>query len=508
MFDFLKRWRKPQDPRALAMDAAARFTTDKDALHAMVELQRQLIHMKANDGLQNVAAGLGTNRDKRSFTGYGFVEPLQYSVAETYYRSNWLCKNIVDVRGTDMVREWYDVQWDGKDDDKDRQQQVDDAMEEFAFEQKFLESTLWARLYGGSAMIFGIKGQDPTEPLDVDTLGEGCLEYVHVFDRWRMSATELMDKGGDLPSPNFLKPRFYVLGGSEAEAGVRVHWSRVLVFDGRHLPYRSYLQNAMWGDSELQHVIEDVKDYSSVMALLATMFFEANVDVMMIANLAQTLAMPKGSDKINARFNIAATQKSANRMLMMDAQDRYEKKGNNFSGLGAIVEDFRANVCAAAQTPDTKLFGRSPGGLNATGESDDQNYRTSVVQAQKSLLSPQVKKGLKILCMHRFGKVPPNFHITPRPLFTETAGQKSQRLLQNAQRDQIYVELEVLGRHTVAKQLKEDKVYGALENAEVNMVKDLEEAATEAQMQEAQKQALFLKSKKTGESGPPKPPAP
>jgi phage-related protein (TIGR01555 family) len=410
-----------------------------------------------------------------------------------------------------MVREWYAVQWDGKDDDKNRQQQIDDTMEEFDFETKYLDGTLWGRLYGGSAMIFGIKGQDPTEPLDVDKLGAGCLEYVHVFDRWRMSATELMDKGGDLASPNFLKPRYFVLGGSEAEAGVRVHWSRVLTFEGRRLPYRPYLQNAMWGDSELQHVIEDVKDYSSVMALLATMFFEANVDVMMIANLAQTLAMPKGSDKINQRFNIAATQKSANRMLMMDAQDKYEKKGNNFAGLGAIVEDFRANVCAAAQTPATKLFGRSPGGLNATGESDDQNYRTSVAQSQKVLLTPQVKKGLRILCMHRFGSVPPNFHIEPRPLYTETAGQRSTRQLADAQRDQIYVTTEVLGPHTIAKELKERKVYGTLEDAEVRMVKDLQEAATEEQMQEAQKQAQIVKAAKTktgGAPGIPKPPVP
>ncbi len=497
MFDFLKRWKKPADPQAVVHDAVQRVAAEKDALHMMVQLQRQLTHMYAMDGLQNVAAGLGTSRDKRSFTNYSLVQPLQYAAAETYYRSNWLCKNIVDVRGSDMVREWYDFSWDGKDDDHDRQQQLDDAMEEFDILAKFLDGTIWARLFGGAALVFGIKGQDPTEPLDINTLGEGCLEYIHVFDRWRLSAVELMDKGEDLGSPNFLKPRYFQLGGSEAEAGVRVHWSRVLTFEGRHLPYRPYLQNSMWGDSELQHVIEDVKDYSSVMALLATMFFEANVDVMGIANLAQTLSLPNGEKKINDRFNLAAMQKSANRMLMLDANDKYEKKGNNFTGLGLIVEDFRANVCAAAATPETKLFGKAPTGLNSgVNAGDDQNYRSSVSLSQKLLLTPQAKKGMKILCLHRFGVIPPNFNMTPKPIFTETAAEKAARQLIDAQRDALYVEqIQAVGAHTIAKELKEKKVYNTLETAEVAMVKDLDEAATEQQMQEAKKQAFLLKSK-------------
>lgn len=512
MFDFLKR----KNAKLSAQDSAELVREIVHQLDGVSNegLQRVFAGL-SYDGLKNVAAGLGTERDKRSYTGFGQVVPLSYQAIETMCRSNWVCKNIVEVRGSDMVREWVAVQWDGKDDETDRQQQLTDAENEWSFREKFWEAVILGRQYGGSIIVVGIVGQDDLEQeLDIDTLEEGCIEYMHVFDRWMCSATDPMTLAGDLSSPNFRKPRFFTLGGSEAESGQRVHWTRVIgPFNGRWLPYRPWLQNAMWHDSELQHVIDDVKDYGSVMALLATMFFEANVDVMQIKNLARTLSLPRGAEKINERFNIAAMQKSANRMLMMDAEDKYEKKGNNFSGLGAIVADFRANVAGAAKTPQTLLFGDDPAGLNATGEAGFAQYKASVRMDQQIFLRKHILRGYKFLCAHKFGQLPPNFSFEFNPLFNETLGEKSTRQLQDAQRDAVYMGGSggpvVVSAHTVAKELKENKVYKTLENAEVKMVNDLEEQASEDEKRQALEmaQAQRLKGAAPGAKPPAKPAA-
>jgi phage-related protein (TIGR01555 family) len=318
-----------------------------------------------------------------------------------------------------------------------------------------------------------------------------------------------MDQAGDLASPNFRKPGFFTLGGSEAEAGVSVHWSRVILFHGRWLPYRPWLQNGMWHDSELQHVIDDVKDYGSVMALLATMFFEANVDVMLVNGLAKLLSLPNGSQKVNERFAIAAQQKGANRILIMDALDKYEKKGNNFTGLGAIVDDFRLNVAAAAKTPVTKLFGMAPGGLNATGQSDEDNYNASVKQEQAGWLYQNIWRMYQVLFRHRFGSVPPNLKITFNPLTQETKKERSDRLFVDAQRDQIYAGPQGIGAmtpHGIAKELKEHNVYATQETDDVSAIKEADEAATEQQLEQAKQMALAASGK--GGAQPPAPGAP
>ena len=45
-----------------------------------------------------------------------------------------------------------------------------------------------------------------------------------------------------------------------------------------------------------------------------------------------------------------------------------------FTGLQEVYESMCLNLCGASHYPMTKLFGRSPAGMNATGESDLKNY--------------------------------------------------------------------------------------------------------------------------------------
>lgn len=46
----------------------------------------------------------------------------------------------------------------------------------------------------------------------------------------------------------------------------------------------------------------------------------------------------------------------------------------NFAGLKDIYEAFMTEVAGAAEILVTRLFGRSPDGMNATGKADMQHY--------------------------------------------------------------------------------------------------------------------------------------
>ena len=64
------------------------------------------------------------------------------------------------------------------------------------------------------------------------------------------------------------------------------------------------------------------------------------------------------------------------------------------------------DIAGAAGIPATKLFGRSPEGMNATGESDLTNYYDMIAQEQESKLRPILNKLLPVMCMSTFGAVP------------------------------------------------------------------------------------------------------
>ena len=55
----------------------------------------------------------------------------------------------------------------------------------------------------------------------------------------------------------------------------------------------------------------------------------------------------------------------------------------SFDGIKDMHEAFMTEVAGAAEIPVTKLFGRSPDGMNATGEADMRNYYERIASLQR-----------------------------------------------------------------------------------------------------------------------------
>ena len=77
------------------------------------------------DGLENVVAGLGTDRDKRSYSTWADPRVLTRVELESMYRGSWLAKKIVNAVADDMTREWLHVIFD--DDSEESQFAVEQA---------------------------------------------------------------------------------------------------------------------------------------------------------------------------------------------------------------------------------------------------------------------------------------------------------------------------------------------------------------------------------------------
>ena len=119
------------------------------------------------DGLENVVAGLGTDRDKRSYSVWADPRVLTRQELENMYRGSWLAKRIVNTVADDMTREWLHVMFD--DDSEASQFAIEQSEKRFAVKRKVNEALRWARLYGGSLVIIGTKDKDLSKPLDVRT---------------------------------------------------------------------------------------------------------------------------------------------------------------------------------------------------------------------------------------------------------------------------------------------------------------------------------------------------
>lgn len=339
-----------------------------------------------------------------------------WQVLNSLYRSHWVVQKIINTIPQDMMKNGYDFQ---SDINPDQIQKISKIIRQTRLHSKILNGLYWGRLYGGAAGIIMIDGEADRmdEPLDLDRVMPGAFKGLLIMDRWS-GIQPSADLITDITDPDFGMPEYYEVTLPEGQGVIRLHNSRVCRFSGREMPYLEKLAENYWGTSEMEHVFSELKKRDNVSWNIALLTFMANIRVMKIDGMEQLLAY--GGDKSQqALYN---TLEGLNMMLnnngiqILGKDDSYESHQYTFSGLGEVYDRFMMDVSGACGIPVTKLFGRSPAGMNSTGDADMDNYYDTIEQSQESQLRPVLDKLLPIVCMSALGAVPDDLDYIFNPV--------------------------------------------------------------------------------------------
>lgn len=397
-----------------------------------------------SDKLVNLVANLGTERDKAAGSFYS-VPILTEDQAVNAYRGAWLPRKIVDIPAKDATRRWR--AWQASDEQVKR---IEAEEKRLKLQQKVKEAMTKARLHGGAAIFMGTKDRDPSKLLRAESIGKGELQYLVVLTKRQLKPGQLER---DVMSPNFNKPVDYLLTSGNA-ADVHIHPSRLIVFHGAELPDPD-LPTALtdgWGDSVLTAVMQAIGHSDSTMANVASLVFEAKVDVIRIPDFMANLeSNPKYPGLVQERLMLAATAKGINGMLLLDKEEEYETKTTAFTGLPDVIDRFMQAVSGASDIPATRLLGQSPAGLSATGESDARNYYDGIQSMQELDLRPALELADECLLRSALGVRPREAHYVWNPLWQPTAKEKSAGALEAAQTIKTLSESRTINRDALAE---------------------------------------------------------
>jgi phage-related protein (TIGR01555 family) len=274
------------------------------------------------------------------------------------------------------------------------------------------------RLYGGAAAVIVIDGHEDIldTPLDYDFILPGSFKGLIVVDRWSgiSPSLEIVE---DVNDPDFGLPEYYDITTESFGYGVRVHHSRILRFLGRRMPYIEELAETYWGTSEIEHVYEEIKKYDNTSYNIASLVYQANLKVYQMDGFEQLGTMnPTALRDLYNLLTMMNWMRSSQGMQVIGQSDKVESHQYTFAGLSDIYEMFMLDVSGASAIPVTKLFGRSPAGMNATGESDMMNYYDSIEEQQEAILRPILDKVLPILCLSEFGAIPDDLEFEFEPV--------------------------------------------------------------------------------------------
>lgn len=356
------------------------------------------------DGLRSLISSLGDpGRDKAA--GLRHVDAI---VADDQliaaYRSDWISKKVVDIPADDALRKWRT--WGGE-----ARNALVREEERLGLQAKTSEALIQARLLGGAAIYFGVAGQDPAEPLEIDRVGQGQLEYLTVLTRRELTAGDI---GRDPFSPYYGRPEMYEVSGNVARA--QIHPSRLALFSGDPRADRGVGANLGWDESVLIAVDTIVKQTLGTFANTSSLVHEANIDVVSIPDLAMTAASPAGEQNLLRRFQLVALSKSINGMMLLDKEEDYQRRSASFANLPELMEAFARFCAAAADIPATRFLAQSPSGLIATGESDMDNYHDKIGAIQSLEIRPALRNLDACMARSALGTVPEDLDYDWTPL--------------------------------------------------------------------------------------------
>ncbi|MHB9798467.1 anti-CBASS protein Acb1 family protein [Pseudomonas sp. MT3] len=446
-----------------------------------------------SDKLVNFVANLGTERDKAAGSFYAPVL-LTDEQLQNAYRGAWFPRKVIDIPAKDATRRWR--AWQAS---KQQIEKIEAEEKRLQVRARTKEALTKARLWGGAAIFIGTGDSDTSKPLDPDRLGKGGIKYLTVMSRRDLSATE---QDRDVMSPNYGKPKAYRLGGSAIE----IHPSRLVIFTGADIPDQDLASGNQfgWGDSILQAVFEAIQQIDSTMANVASLIFEAKVDIIRVPDFMQGMQDPSYEKKLLERFRLAATAKGINGALLLDKEEEYESKSANFGTLPDIMDRFMQAGCGAADIPATRMLSQSPAGMNSTGEADLRNYYDRIQSSQELDITPAMSVLDECLVRSALGSRPPEIHYVWNSLWQTTAKERAEIGKTTAETIKIIVETKLFPADAISKAaetlLVENSVMPGLESAieefgsEVPEDQQDEEGGT-TKLQDAAARTLYVSRK-------------
>ena len=439
----------------------------------LVEMQAgKAVRPYRSDGYVNLMNRYGTTKDTTERYRFQPEPVIPDDLLTMYYEGNGLFAKIIDTPAEEAIKHGFSLE--GLKD-----QEIEDfyaeALDELDWEETAMTAIRWARLFGGSIVVMLVNdGRGLEEPLDWRNIRS--IDDLRVFDRsviqpdygsmFNYSPEDpFRTRGSRLGMPE----RYFV---SSRYGSFTVHDSRCLVFQNGILPENtSNSIYQLWGIPEYVRIHRAIRD-AEVAHGSATKLLDRSIQaVYKMKDLSAELATEEGETRVLRRLQTIDMARGLLNSITIDSEgEDYDFKTFQFSGVADVIDATCNFLSALTSIPQTILFGRSPAGMNSTGDADLENWYNFLERLQRRM----IKKNLRYLLSVIFqagvstGEVDevPKIKITFNPLWSlseseqaDLESKKAQTQLTRAQTAQLYIDKQVIDPSEVRKKLADSEEF-------------------------------------------------
>lgn len=396
-----------------------------------------------------------------SFMGYAALQQIQ---------QNSLIRTMIQVPSRDMMAAGFELQIDRRDSadalmiDPDLQKEqgtetISRILEVWGKHDlnAKLEACLRMDGFEGGAFLFidtGAQGEELQVPLDISShsselsadrpLKFKVVDPINVFPGTYNASDPLEDY--------YFDPQLWWV------LGTKVHASRLIKFAANEVPLLLKPAYNFLGIPQAQlywdYVLHWNQNRESANRLLNKFSLLA-----IKTNMAEAL---NGGliDDLNRRMDYLATKRSNDGVLVLDKESEDAINiATPLSGVTDIVKQSLEWLAVVSHIPAVVLFGQSPQGFNATGESDLNNYSNLIESRREAELRGPIETLVEILRIHDTDCKDP-VTVNFLPFDTSKSQQNAQTELIKAQAAAAHIQAGITSAEEERQKLANDKEAG------------------------------------------------
>ena len=367
-------------------------------------------------------AGANTLQDRGAIQTTAWASMNPYYNNNYYYRwqkytqlyyTSWEARKIVEIPVNDAFR--IKPEFVGVTDEE--KMTLMNAMDKYDLWEKMRRGAIQERLLGGCALYLGVASDkdDASEPLDVANIDKGDLKFVNVISLNQITNPQY---DTDPFSPGYDKPKYYMING------IKTHVSRLIVFDGDPLfnySTQRLMQNFRinpqgFGESVLAPLWDSILRCVGTQQAAYQLAQKASIMMVKSENLLNLEGTRRGEEAIR-QLQEMAEQVSIYRAAILKGKGvEVEETAAQFGSVPELMMSFIQILSAGSDVPASRFIGQAPGGLNATGDGDLENYYNGIASYQETRLDPKYEKlfdvlGPSVLGKEEWKRIRPDFEL-------------------------------------------------------------------------------------------------
>lgn len=334
-----------------------------------------------------------------AFVGYGALQQIA---------QNGMIRNCIKTVADDITREWIKITG-GDDTPPEKIEKLQDAQEtQYRLQSLFNDAICKVGFMGGAFIFIRTEPKDDpnvdlTLPLMINNksgeLGESSKVSFVVVDPINVS-----------PGPyNSYEPlrSDYMKPSSWMVLGHQVHASRLITLYANEPPTLLKPAYNFLGIPQAQILWDYVNHWNECRVSAQELIKKLSL-LIYYTDMQSRMGSYGGVQELDAIMEVLQHYRNNDSVFVADKEaDQVDNVQTTVSGVQDIVRQAQEMIAAINRTPAVKLFGISPSGFNATGESDIRNYNDHV-RSQQELYRPAIQKCLEVIQMQLFDEVDPS----------------------------------------------------------------------------------------------------